>query len=64
MSNAFDGMRAAMSEAREVMRAADIFADQMADMIADRLKHVSGPRLSKLKRELRRWDIHRREWKE
>lgn len=61
----FDEMRKAVAEARYTMNAADSVANGMADILCGRLrKGVSGYILTKLKKELRDWDMHRNCWKE
>ena len=64
MDNAYDTMRAAIREARTTMRAADDAAGVLADILAGRLRHVPAHTLVKLKRELRDFDMHRKEWKQ
>lgn len=64
MSNPFDDIRAAVQQARDVNRACDGQANTLADLLEGRLRHVSGYRLAKLKRELRDFNIHTGRWKE
>lgn len=63
MTNMFDEMRAAVSQAETTLRAADSVADSMARLLRGRLKSVPGYVLSDLKRELRDFNIHTKEWK-
>lgn len=62
--NAWDRMRAAMSEARATMEAADDFANGAAQLCVGRLRRVHSGTLKALKRELRDFNIHTGEWKE
>lgn len=62
--NAFDTMRQAINDAKEVNRAADSMANSMATILEGRLKHVSSWTLKSLKRELRDFNIHTGHWKE
>ena len=65
MSNIFEDIRRAVVQAETTLRAADTVADSMARLLAGRLRHVaSGYVLTKLKRELRDWNIHTGSWKE
>lgn len=61
--NVFDQMRTAMQEARTTLSAADRVAGDMASMLRGRLEHVPAYILADLKRELQRFDAHRRKWK-
>jgi hypothetical protein len=63
MNNVFDDMRAALTHARETMRAADNVADGLAEVLVGRLRHVRPSVLAKLKRELRDFDMNRKDWK-
>jgi hypothetical protein len=63
MSNAWDEVRNALSEARSVMRAADENANDMAEILKGRLRHVHPYKLAVLKRELRDFDLRVKEWK-
>lgn len=60
--NHFDQMRAAMSEAKSTMRAADAVVDQMAEMLIGRLRQCSPYYLKKLKREISGFNAHTRQW--
>lgn len=64
MSNTFDAMRQALSEAADIQRAADMNSEHMAQMLRGRLRHVSAWTLSELKRELRDFNIHTGEWRD
>lgn len=70
MSNPFDEVRAAVSQAKEQLRAADDAALSMAQLLVGRLRHVqSGNQyrgadaLRALKKELRDFDMTTGEWK-
>lgn len=63
MSNKFDEMRAAVSEAKDTFAAADSTAHKMAGMLAGRLRHVGGSELEQLKRELREFNMKTHRWK-
>lgn len=58
-------MRQAVNEARATLNAAKRFIDEMADMVAGNLRSgdVSARTLTKLKRELRDWNIHTNTWR-
>lgn len=64
MSNAWDSLRQALSDAREVNRAADHYASQMAGMLRGRLRACDLNDLAALKKELRDYNIHTGKWKE
>ncbi len=61
--NAWDAMRRALDEARNTISAADNAADAMAKMLRGRLRHVNSWVLEDLKRELRDFNMHTKEWK-
>lgn len=61
--NAWDTMRAALAQARAANAAADNYASQMGDMLRGRLRAVPAYILRDLKRELRDFDMHTKEWK-
>ena len=63
MENVYDDMRAAVRDAKETLKAADHAADAMAEILRGRLRHVSPWTLSVLKRELRDYDMQKRQWK-
>ncbi len=62
--NPFDALRQAVAEARQMNSAVDRQADSLAELLDGRLRHVSGYRLEKLKRQLRDFNIHTGRWKE
>ena len=59
----FDQVRQAMGEARATLSSVDRVAGDMASMLRGRLRHVPGYILVELKRELRGFDAHKKEWK-
>lgn len=61
--NAFDETRIAVDRAKLQMRAADACADDMARILRGRLRHVRPWNLEALKRELREFNMHTKEWK-
>jgi hypothetical protein len=61
--NAFDQMRDALAIANNVQRAADNNANQMANMLMGRLRHVDGYALAALKRELQSFDMRSKCWR-
>ena len=63
MSNPFTEIRAAVSEAEAQIRAIERSANDMAYLLDGRLQFVSPWRLARLKRELSRFDAHRKVWK-
>lgn len=60
--NAWDEMRIAMDEAKARMDAVDSYASEMARLLQGRLRHCSRYVLAELKRELRDFNIHTKEW--
>ena len=64
MSNIWDDMREAVSQSRATLSAADSVAHSMGRLLMGRLKHVDSWTLVELKRELTKFDAHKREWKE
>jgi len=52
----------AVSAANNTLRDADRVASQMAGMLSGRLRHVSPWALAELKRELRDFNMHTKEW--
>jgi hypothetical protein len=59
-------MRIAVEEAKSVLYRVDVLTENMLRMIAGRLrgnKRISGYILSELKRELRDFNIHTKQWK-
>jgi hypothetical protein len=63
MSNVWDEMRRAISASRDTLRAADNVAADMAGLLRGRLERVPPYILVELKRELQRFDAHKKEWK-
>lgn len=63
MENAFDEIRRAVQQARDVNRACDEQANTLADLLDGRLRHISGYRLQRLKRQLQDFNAHTRTWK-
>lgn len=65
MSNPFDEIRHAVSEANQQLRAADEVATDMARLLDGRLRRVSSTYiLSRLKEQLRDFNMHTGKWKE
>lgn len=64
MSNKFDEMRAAVREAEMTLDAAKCIARQMVSMLPGRLRGCDGGDLARLKRELRKFNIHTGAWRE
>jgi len=62
--NYLDTMKAAISQGKVAQTAADICANDMAMLLAGRLRGVRPYVLAKLKRELRSFNICTREWKD
>jgi len=62
----YDEARQAFHAARRSIDAANSMTDDMAALIAGRLQtgKVGSLTLNKLKKELRRWDMHRMCWKD
>ena len=63
MGNPFDEMRRAINQAREINNAADNAANSIVDLLDGRLRHVSPYRLAKIKKQLRDFNMHTKEWK-
>lgn len=63
MENPFDEMRRAVQAARELNRAVDDQANNLADLLDGRLQHVSTWRLKKIKAQLRDFNAHTGNWK-
>ncbi len=61
--NQFDLMHAAVAEAETTMRAADNMAYKIAPLLRGRLRKCSRYVLADLKRELTKFDAHKKEWK-
>lgn len=60
--NAWDQVRAAITEGRRAQQAVNDNAGDVADLLVGNLRHVSGYTLERLKRELRRYNIHTGRW--
>lgn len=64
MSNIFDEMRNAVAEARNTLSAADNISNSMACLLEGRMRKVwNKEALCAIKKELRDYNIHTREWK-
>jgi hypothetical protein len=61
--NAFDQMRAAVSEAESTLRAVDKCSNDMAKLLVGRLRKADSWTLAHLKRELKDFNVHTRKWK-
>lgn len=59
----YDEMKKALSGAARVMSLADSFASDMARLLVGRLRGVNSSLLIKLKRELKDYNMHTREWR-
>lgn len=64
MDNPFDAMRDAVNQARELNRAVDQQANNLADLLDGRMRYVSKYRLQRLKQQLQRFNAVTGEWKE
>lgn len=65
MSNPFDEIRRAVNEAGQQLRAADEVATDMARLLDGRLRRVTSTYvLSRLKEQLRDFNMHTGKWKE
>ena len=65
MSNPFDEIRRAVSEASQQLRAADEVATDLARLLDGRLRRVTSTYvLSRLKEQLRDFNMHTGKWKE
>ena len=63
MSNPFDDIRLAVSEARQQLRAADETATDLARLLDGRLHHVNNPYiLANLKSQLKGFNAHTGKW--
>ena len=63
MSNPFDDIRLAVSEASQQLRAADETATDLARLLDGRLHHVnSSAILGKLKKQLKDFNMHTGKW--
>lgn len=64
MSNPFDEIRRAVNEANQQLRAADEVATDLAHLLDGRLRRVSSTYiLSRLKQQLRDFNMHTGKWK-
>lgn len=63
MSNPWDELRAALSQARELERATENYAFQMGRMLRGKLHHCSNDDVAALKRELADYNIHTGKWR-
>ena len=63
MENPFDEMRRAINQARAINNAADNAANSIVDLLDGRLRQVSPYRLAKIKKQLRDFNMHTKEWK-
>jgi hypothetical protein len=61
--NKFDEMRAAVSEAKQTLHAADDVAKSMAGLLRGRLRHCYYSDLVALKKELKGFNMHTGRWK-
>lgn len=65
MSNPLDEICRAVSEAKQQLRVADEVATDLARLLDGRLRRVSSPYiLSRLKEQLRDFNMHTGKWKE
>lgn len=60
--NAFDQMREALNEAKQVQRAAEQNAAEMGQLLIGNLRHCSDYTLRELKKELSRYNRHTGTW--
>lgn len=63
MNNVWDEISNALAQSRAINHAADQNANTMAELLDGRLRHVSGWKLARLKRQLRDFNIQTRTWK-
>lgn len=63
MDNVFDDTRRAVAAAKDTLAAADICANNMAQVLRGRLCKVDHWTLVTLKKELARYDMRKRVWK-
>ncbi len=63
MSNVFDLVRQAVSEAQAAKDAVEQNSYKMARLLRGNLRHCSCTDLNALKKELRAYNIHTGEWK-
>lgn len=65
MSNPFDEIRRAVNDANQQLRAADEVATDLARLLDGRLRRVSSSyTLSRLKEQLRDFNMHTGKWRE
>ena len=62
--NAFDQMRDAIAQAKQMESAVAANANEMAELIAGNLRRVRPHTLKRLKRELRSFNIHTEKWRD
>jgi hypothetical protein len=63
IGNPWDAMRKAVREARDIENAVEQSAYAMANMLVGKLRFCDASDLCNLKKELAKWDMHRKEWK-
>lgn len=63
MSNPFDEIRAAVSQARDLNRAVEGQANALADLLEPHITNVSHNRLKRLKRLLESYNAHTNRWR-
>lgn len=59
-----DDMRAAVREAKATLQRTDNMVEPLAEMVVGRLRHCSDWTLRKLKRELRDYNPHTKQWRQ
>lgn len=64
MNNPFDEIRQAVNDAKDLNRACDQQANNLAELLDGRLRHVNYYRLKRLKAQLRDFNAHTGNWKE
>lgn len=64
MNNPLDELQRAVHEARDLNRAIDRQANQLADLLDGRLRNVSSYHLRRLKLQLRDFNAHTEKWKD
>lgn len=63
MSNPWDELRAGLNQARELERATEHYASQMARMLRGKLHHCTSYDLEALKKELADYNMHTMKWR-
>lgn len=63
MDNAWDNLRSAICQARELDRAVGSHASTMANLLRGKLHHCHSSDLAALKRELKNYNMHTGKWK-